>query len=160
MKVVGMGICMLLFIACTIGIAQLSEQETREIVVKSEIVDYMTQSTAAQSGDLLEDIHCVFDEGNNLTMNLVVSKKQDYSTRKRNTSVNLTMDVNGAIIVRRAIYSYVDVVLYWPTIGDLIITTNANKTYICHRNRVYPSVDRDELGRQIAYGRSDWGEGW
>ncbi len=119
----------------------------------------MTQSIMGQDGELLDDMHCGIDDGNNLTLNLILSKKQDYYS-SRHLSLNQTMDINAAIIVRSAVSAYVDVVLYWPTVGDLVITTNMNKTYICHRNSVYASVDRDQLGRQIAYGRSDWGKGW
>jgi hypothetical protein len=152
MKWVGVEIVLLLCITSLVSAApQLSEKELSEAIMKHEIINYMVQSVADKAYGVINDVQCAVDDNNTITLDLVVSKKQDYYSTRHNITVNQTMEINEALAVRSAVSSYVDVALYYPTVGDLVITTDANKTFTCHRNRVSPSVDREKLGRQIAY---------
>jgi len=120
--------------------------------MRTDIISYMVQTIANNLDDhTLSDVRCEIDTNNTVLVELELSKKQWYIDQKNNVSVNITMELNAPLAVRMAVLAYINVVLYYPNVGDLIVNTNINQTYTCPRNRVSASIDREKLAKQIAY---------
>jgi len=123
-----------------------------ETVMKNDIISYMVQTVSNNLDDYtISDVQCNVNENNTVLLELELSKKQWYMERRNNVSINETMEKNAPLAVQTAILAYINVVLYYPIVEDLVINTNINKTFTCPRNRVSGSIDHLKLAKQIAY---------